>query len=189
MKRDTDKKIIFRKIRGRVVPIKISRSQYEGAGQAAGGVAVAGGGGGLGAYLINRANRTVRYAGRVRAAGKDIQKVALAEQMLFGDTKAKREAKFQKGFEMRKRANKLGLIGRRMKIAGLGIGLGSIILGESMIERGVEKVRNDSDVSFAEDIGQNILSGSLAAGAAFAGGRKTVGARKIMNLMKARKRR
>lgn len=187
MKRDTDKKIIFRRIRGRIVPIKISSDQYRGAAETAAGVGIAAAGGGAGSWLINRGNRTVRRAGQMRTVGRDLVKIGKAEQLIFGENTKSRHEKKMKGFRMQKKANQVAKLGRRLRFGGIGLGIASILAAESVIEKGVERISGNNEPGYAQDIGQNVLSGSLAAGAAVLGGRKTVGAKKLMRILKQRK--
>ena len=94
------KDVVFRRVRGRIVPIRVSKSKREaikGAALAAGGVATALGAGHVAGSVVHAAAKAENVARTFRARAKEIASSALKnaepQPMLPGFTAAKRRAK------------------------------------------------------------------------------------------------
>lgn len=189
-----DQDIVFRRINGRIVPIKQakksgaiprakkqSKSESQKAQRNAGifGLGSGVGSGLLGGYLTKKAER--QSAKAARAAGKATKLAFKANQIgsvgeqldLF-----KRQASRQRAENLLKRANRLRIRSKFFEKAASKTRLGALTIGGSLIGAGIENIIESSDAKknpgaeFAKDVGVNLASGAVAAAFILGTGKK-----------------
>jgi hypothetical protein len=174
MAKEEEKKVIFRRVRGRVVPIRVEKREQERralAGALGLSAVGAGAAGGVIQKQLARKARTTR-AESFRAMG-------LAERALGIRNRRAKAARLKLlGRAKKAQARKLFSIAKKSRP--IAIGIGGILLGEA-IQRAVPEGKTTSQ-EFAIDAVSNL--GGAAVSAAFILGRKRLGIPKIFKKAK-----
>lgn len=182
--------IQFRRIRGRIVPIKsgaLSKKEKSGL-KLAGASAVVGLGAGLAAGVAvdkgNKIQRLSRFTGN-RAAWQ--RKALSYNQLLLGESGGKFNKRFKQTFKLSQKATQQSQLARKLRVGGMGFAIASGFATAALFQAGItpildRRVKGDAtEKNIKKGFITNAATTGIAAGITLLGAR-SVGARKAARL-------